>query len=551
MNKSEKTRRAFIFGLATITILLYSGSDMKADFEFGTAERLGPSVNSIDPSVHEHTPRISADGLLLAVARTSGEDWQQWEATRATKHDPWNTAVRVDAVKLGPDIVVPGFTPMDGLEFYGPYFDSPAGYGHDDLYFRIRETMESPWSDLINVGPPVNTPYAENHPSISSDGLELCFSDYQRPRPGGYGSEDIWVTRRSTRNDSWQEPENLGAQVNSPSAESCVHTSIDGLLLFYCSNRPGGHGGWDLYVTRRKSHSGPWGIPANLGPKINSSAQELYPCISPDGRELYFVRNKDIWRASVAPVVDFSGDDQVNAADMSILINHWHTSDPLCDIGPTPLGDGVVDFQDLKVLSEYLEPGFGRIAHWKLDETEGAVAYNSIGSDHANVHGEAVWQPDGGQMAGALEFDGVDDYVAPMCSLNPQDGPFRILAWIKGGAPGQVIASQTPTEFELGGTYLAADPADGTLMTEAVLPMTLKSDAIITDDEWHEVGLEWDGKWRHLYVDDNEVTVDDMALPGLPNTGYLNIGTGKAFEDRTFWSGLIDDVRVYKQGEKQ
>ncbi len=80
--------------------------------------------------------------------------------------------------------------------------------------------------------------------------------------------------------------------------------------------------------------------------------------------------------------------------------------------------------------------------------------------------------------------------------------------------------------------------------------MTLKSDAIITDDEWHEVGLEWDGKWRHLYVDDNEVAADDMALLGLENTGYLNIGTGKAFEDSTFWSGLIDDVRVYKQGEE-
>ncbi len=203
-----------------------------------------------------------------------------------------------------------------------------------------------------------------------------------------------------------------------------------------------------------------------------------------------------------------------------------------------------MDVKDLIVMSEYLEPGFGRIAHWKLDETHGTVTYDSIGHDHANVHGDAVWQPNAGQMAGALELDGIDDYVAPMCILNPAEGPFRIFAWIKGGAPGQVIASQTLTEVGPGGTYLAADPADGTLITEAVLPMPLKSDVIITDGEWHEVGLEWDGDYRHLFVDDKEVAVDDIVLPGMENTGWLNIGTGKAFESGSFWSGLIDDIRI-------
>jgi len=59
-----------------------------------------------------------------------------------------------------------------------------------------------------------------------------------------------------------------------------------------------------------------------------------------------------------------------------------------------------------------------------------------------------------------------------------------------------------------------------------------------------------DGNHRHLLVDNNEVAVDAMILPAMENTGYVNLGTGKAFEDGTFWSGLIDDVRVYKQGEK-
>ncbi|MCP4454607.1 MAG: hypothetical protein GY809_24375 [Planctomycetes bacterium] len=57
------------------------------------------------------------------------------------------------------------------------------------------------------------------------------------------------------------------------------------------------------------------------------------------------------------------------------------------------------------------------------------------------------------------------------------------------------------------------------------------------------------GDYRHLFVDDNEVAVDEADLPGMENTGYLNIGTGQGFEEGTFWSGLIDDVRVHKQGQ--
>jgi len=305
----------------------------------------------------------------------------------------------------------------------------------------------------------------------------------------------------------------------------------------------------DLYVTRRKTRSDPWGRPTNLGQEINSSAGEYSPCISPDGRELYFVRSRDIWCVSVDPVVDLDGSGQVDGDDMAILVDHWHTSDPLCDIGPMPWGDGIVDIEDLKVLSEYLEPGYGRIAHWKLDEVDDTVAYDSVGSDHANVHGGAVWRPDAGVLGGALELDGEDDYIAPMLILNPQTRPFRIIAWVKGGAPGQVIASQTSDEFMPGSAYLAADSADGTLVTDLMFSdMPLDSDMVITDGEWHEVGLEWDGEHRQLLVDGAEAAVDEITLPAMNCTGYLNISTGRDMEPGTFWSGLIDDVRVYEKG---
>ena len=529
----NKRTTSLVLALALALIV----SVANADFTFGE-----PTVLTTKPVT---SPSISTNGLTLYFcAQDKPANWNIWVATwEPTDGEPTSTPTPPNSAysDATPDISA------DDLTLYFTSYNRPGGEGRSDIWLTTRATPEEPWSEPVNLGPTINSEYYEGHPSISSDSLSLYFVS-DRP---GEGSRDIYVSTRATIDDPWSDPVNLGPIVNSPSRESGPDISSDGLTLFFSSWWPygPGEGDDDIWFTRRATTDDPWDVPRKLGPIINDSAGNYTPCVSADGSILYWCSEVGgLRQAPIKPVVDLNGDGDVNAQDMSILIDHWHTSDPLCDIGPPPLGDSIVDIQDMIVLSEYLEPGFGRIAHWKLDETEGTVAYDSIGSDHANVHGEAVWQPEAGQMAGALEFDGKDDYVVPVCKLNPVDGPFRILAWIKGGAPGQVIASYTPADSVPGGTYLAADPTDGTLMTKAVLPMPLKSDAIITDDEWHKVGFEWDGKYRRLSVDENEVAVDDMVRPAVANTGYLNIGTGMEFEDGTYWSGLIDDVRVYIKG---
>ena len=65
----------------------------------------------------------------------------------------------------------------------------------------------------------------------------------------------------------------------------------DGRQLYFCSNRPGGHGGFDLYVAERTGAG--WGKPRNLGPKVNSPADEHDPAPSPDGLSLYFASNRN------------------------------------------------------------------------------------------------------------------------------------------------------------------------------------------------------------------------------------------------------------------
>ncbi len=244
-------------------------------------------------------------------------------------------------------------------------------------------------------------------------------------------------------------------------------------------------------------------------------------------------------------VVDFNGDGIVDCVDMCMMVDHWHTDEPLYDISPMPGGDGIVDVQDLIVLAEHLFTYPGAVAYWKLDETEGSIAADSIADSHGILYGDPVWEPNDGIVDSALRFDGINDYVSTPFVLNPTDGSFSVFAWVKGGAPGQVVLSQMG-----GANWLCADSSEGNLMTELKgtgrNAAELLSQTIITDGDWHRIGFVWDGSYRTLYVDDIAVAEDTQDnLEGSNNDLY--IGTGKAKEPGTLWSGLIDDVRIYNR----
>jgi N-acetylneuraminic acid mutarotase len=263
------------------------------------------------------------------------------------------------------------------------------------------------------------------------------------------------------------------------------------------------------------------------------------------------------WSAGVSTVeeydqfslfLDFNRDGKIDSADMCIMIDHWHTDEPSCDIGPTPFGDGIVDVQDLIVLAEYLFTDFRMFAHYKLDEIEGNIAHDSIGNNDGTLYGEPIWRPTDGMVDGALEFDGIDDYVETDFILDPSKGSFSVFAWIKGGAPGQVIISQTDGTGS-GAAWLWADSSYGRLITRLMHPPfdPLVSESVITDVQWRHVGLvyDFDELKRCLYVDGAEVAKDTDFVGGMSVDGGLYFGTGKTLDTASFFSGLIDDIRIY------
>jgi len=255
------------------------------------------------------------------------------------------------------------------------------------------------------------------------------------------------------------------------------------------------------------------------------------------------------WQVEFIPIVDFNSDGIVDAADLCIMVDNWHTNSTLCDIAPLPLGDGYVDVQDLIVLSEHLFEDYRLVAHWALDEDAGNTAYDSAGKYDATLQGGPIWQPYGGKVGGALQFDGVDDYVSTPFIVNPAKGSFSVSAWIKGSSSGQVIISQGDVGRDVGNTWLFADASYGRLATRLMHPpfQPLVSESVVTDDKWHHVGLVYDfvGLHRYLYVDGIEVARDSDFVGGVGSDGGLYIGVDKTLEATSFFSGLIDDVRIY------
>jgi len=550
--------------VSAIGLLLIVIGPAKADFVFGEPENLGAEINTAQ---HEYgSLGLSDDGLSFAFLRkTPGvDDWSPWLAVRTAIDAPWQTPVRQDSGKMetalrSPDIRV-CFTEHigpDGLEAYFPD-DRDGGYGGLDIWMLSRETPDEDWDTPVNLGPVVNSAHDDWWAVLSPDGLELYLcDDDSSPRPGGSGSVDIWVARRESLESPWTEPVNLGPNVNSDGWDSAPYLSPDGLVLLFDSDRQSGLGSWDLYMSRRASLSEPWGRAVSLGSAVNTSRYEESPQLSVDGSTLSWgsIRsggygNIDMWQASILPIVDFNGDGQADGLDVLVMTDCWERSEALCDIGPMPWGDGVVDLEDLIVLAEYIDQDVfdpTLVAHWPFDESEGIGAAEVVGQKSGWVMNGGVWQPEGGMVGGALELDGLDDFVIVDHDLDLGGGAFSVLLWARGGAPGQVIISQVESA-----DWLLAGPSDGTLMTAisrgASRPPSppLSSDCVITDGQWHRIAFVYDGADRILYADGIEVARDTQDCPEEASQG-LYFGCGNERQDGTFWSGLIDDVRIYNR----
>jgi Tol biopolymer transport system component len=184
----------------------------------------------------------------------------------------------------------PFYSP-DGNEIY--FVSSRPSYPPTNIWRSSREGAG--WNEPLALEAPINSTSNEWGGSLTNDGtLYFCSG-----RPGGFGGADVY--RAVTAPGGEVTVENLGATINSPQLEGSACVARDGSYLIFESQRPGGYGQSDLYISYNEN--GVWTAPRNLGPAINTSWIEDCPFISPDGKYMFFNRRRapytteqtDIW----------------------------------------------------------------------------------------------------------------------------------------------------------------------------------------------------------------------------------------------------------------
>ena len=174
------------------------------------------------------------------------------------------------------------FVTSDGKHLYF-ISDRPVdGAQREDMDIWVMEkTKSGKWGEPRNLGAPVNSPGSEWLPRLAANGTLYFGSD----RPGGEGKTDLY--RAAAAGSGFEEPENLGPAINSAADEyePCIAPD-ESYLIFMASGRPDDLGGGDLYYSAHKG--GRWTPAVNLGPKINGRGLDIAPMVSPDGRYFFY-----------------------------------------------------------------------------------------------------------------------------------------------------------------------------------------------------------------------------------------------------------------------
>lgn len=194
----------------------------------------------------------------------------------------WTAPVEVGAGVNSPAHInfAPSLT-MDGKTLF-------FARGPDDYALWVSERLNptAPWSEAVVLPAPVTSaPHSSMCPTISGDGRILVFAS---ERPGGLGSFDLWMSTRAGAADAFGEPIHLPGDINSTDTDRAPCLSEDGLTLIVSSGREGGHGRCDLWMTTRPTVDAPFESLVNLGPNINGPLWDESAALSSDGLTLIF-----------------------------------------------------------------------------------------------------------------------------------------------------------------------------------------------------------------------------------------------------------------------
>jgi outer membrane protein OmpA-like peptidoglycan-associated protein len=152
-----------------------------------------------------------------------------------------------------------------------------------DLY--VSDNVDDEWKPFTKLGTAVNDPkYWDSQPTVGANDNYIIFAS---DRPGGYGGIDLYITRRDSITKEWGKPQNLGPKINTKGNEKTPFIHTDSRTLYFSSNGHYGFGGYDIFFSR-KDDKGEWQDPENIGSPINSGEDETGFFVSANAHTGYF-----------------------------------------------------------------------------------------------------------------------------------------------------------------------------------------------------------------------------------------------------------------------
>lgn len=288
--KPARRLYAAVLGAGLIALIIGQSPSLHAQHygDWSTPTNLGPVINS---AFNDSGPAISKDGLSLYISsnRPDGVGGIDiYVSQRASIDAPWGAPMNLGAtVNSTAGDGNPAFS-RDGHYLYFQS-DRPGGAGTTDVYVSWREHTHDDfgWRTPVLLVAPINTAALDNGPSY--------FENDEGPAPQLYfsssrlGTLDIYVSE-AMANGAFG-PAVLLTELNSPSADARATIRHDGLELFFQSDRTGSLG-FDLWVATRASTLHAWSAPVNLGAPINTASMDQFPYLASDRETLFFASDR-------------------------------------------------------------------------------------------------------------------------------------------------------------------------------------------------------------------------------------------------------------------
>jgi outer membrane protein OmpA-like peptidoglycan-associated protein len=246
-------------------------------------KNLGDSVNS---RFSEYYPSVTVTDDALVFTRRTGNAREDFMLSGISSKDSFNKAAPLDGdINLEPRkgaITVS----QDGDWLFFAADIAGAGIGGFDIYKSVY--TPTGWSIEENLGDSINTDFWESSPAISPDKRVLYFSSN---RPGGYGGADLYVSYLKP-NGRWTEAVNMGPSINTAGDELAPFIHADNQTLYFTSDGLPGYGGSDLFVLK-KLPNGQWGAPENMGYPINTIENEGSLAVAANGYTAYYASDRE------------------------------------------------------------------------------------------------------------------------------------------------------------------------------------------------------------------------------------------------------------------